>query len=74
MTSAKIWKASTSPVLGTASVKFISVTLMNGTSDPEDVYYLFEATYTATVKGQTADTSDVTITGSYKASALPLGA
>ncbi len=74
MTNAKIWKASIAPVLGTASVKFTSVTLMHGTSDPEDVYYLFEATYTATVKGQTADTADVTITGSYKTTTLPLGA
>jgi hypothetical protein len=69
-----LWKASAAaPTAGTATVTFVSATLMHGTAHPEDVYYLFELTFTATLKGQTPNAPDVTVTGSYKASTLPLG-
>lgn len=73
-TTTTIWEATSAPAVGAATVTFVSATLMHGTSKPEDVYYVFEVTYTATLKGKTAGAPDVTLTGSYKTTMLPLGA
>ena len=47
--------------------------MMHGMYKPEDVYYLFEVELTGTLVGLTADTPDVSITGKFKITTLPLG-
>jgi hypothetical protein len=72
--TASLWKSSSTPVAGTASIKFLSVTLKHGQSKPEDVYYLFEVEITAKMPGETPDTPEVDFSGKFKITSLPLGA
>jgi hypothetical protein len=70
-----LWKSTSTPAgTGSASIRFLSVTLKHGTSKPEDVYYLFEVELTATMPGETPDTPEVTLSGTFKYTSLPLGA
>ncbi len=71
---ASLWKSSSTPAgTGASSIKFLSATMMHGMYKPEDVYYLFEVELTGTLVGLTADTPDVSITGKFKITTLPLG-
>ncbi|HEY0464551.1 MAG TPA: hypothetical protein VGC79_10095 [Polyangiaceae bacterium] len=72
---ASLWKSSSTPAgTGSASIKFLSATLVHGTNKPEDVYYTFEVELTATMPGETPDTPEVTVNGTFRFPSLPLGA
>jgi len=71
---ATLWHAGSSPVSGELSIKFNQVTAKNGMYNPEDVYYLYDLTITAKLKGLTDGATDVTVTGSFVNMSLPLGA
>jgi hypothetical protein len=58
---------------GSASINFKSATLTHGVVHPKDVYYFYDVTITATLKGATAGAQDVTVTGSFENMALALG-
>jgi hypothetical protein len=71
---ATLWHAASTPKLGSLKVTFKSATKMMGVQDPTDVYYLFDITYEATVEPVTDGAAvGVTVKGSYKTIALPLG-
>ena len=72
---ASLWKSTSTPAgTGSASIKFLSATLKHGTNKPEDVYYTFEVELTATMPGETPDTPEVTVNGTFSFPSLPLGA
>lgn len=74
-TMASLWKSTSNPAgTGTTSIKFLSATLKHGMYKPEDVYYLFEVEITGTLPGETPDTPEVTLSGTFKITTLPLGA
>ncbi len=72
-----IWDVSDTGVgSGTVSVTFVSATLTHGMYKPENVYYLFEIAVTASMKGapgQTPQVADISLTGHFKISSLPIG-
>ncbi|MET0790958.1 MAG: hypothetical protein ABW061_05510 [Polyangiaceae bacterium] len=73
-TTASLWKSTSTPAgTGSTSIKFLSATLTHGQYKPEDVYYLFEVEITGTLPGETADTPEVTLNGTFKITTLPLG-
>jgi hypothetical protein len=61
-------------VKGGTKVTFSSVTKVMGKQRPQDVYYLFEATFEASLNGQSAGTAPLTVKGRVKATTLPFGA
>lgn len=72
-----IWSTSdtdSAMVKGATSVTFVSVTKMNGTQQPQDVYYLFEVTLETSLVGRTAGTTSTKVTGHFKVASLPFGA
>jgi len=71
---ASLWHATSSPLLGEVSIKFNSVSVKNGMYHPEDIYYLYDLTITAKLKGQTEGATDVTVTSRFINMGLPLGA
>lgn len=74
-TMASLWKSTSNPAgTGSTSIKFLSATLKHGMYKPEDVYYLFEVEITGTLPGETPDTPEVTLSGTFKITTLPLGA
>jgi hypothetical protein len=71
-----IWSTSdtdSAMVKGGTIVTFQSVTKMNGTQRPQDVYYLFEVTLETALVGRTAGATATKVTGHFKATSLPLG-
>ena len=72
---ASSWSASANDttVIGAATVKFKSVTLTHGTYKPSDVYYFFDATIDATIPAQSADVSEITVSGRFQVQTLPIG-
>ena len=71
--TATLWSATSTPLQGAVSIKFNSVTVKNGMYTPEDIYYLYDVTITAELKGLTAGAPDVTVSGSFVNKSLPLG-
>jgi len=73
--TATLWAASgtSSPTNGTATVTINSVTKTKGMYHPENVYYFFDVSLTAALKGQSAGAQDITLNGTFKNMALPLG-
>jgi len=71
---ATLWHATSSPMSGTITIKFNQVTAKNGMYNPEDVYYLYDLTITATLEGQTEGATEVTVSSRFVNMALPLGA
>jgi hypothetical protein len=69
-----LWAASSTLPTGAATIKFNSVTKKNGTNKPEDVYYLYDVTISVEFKGQTEGAPDVSFTGHFSQTTLPLGA
>ena len=72
-TNASIWSASTTSKDGTAIVTFVSATRTASTYNPSNVYYTYEATLDATLKGRTGGTNTITATGHFANDKLPLG-
>lgn len=71
-----IWSTSdtdSAMVKGGTIVTFVSVTKINGTQRPQDVYYLFEVTLETALVGRTAGATATKVTGHFKATSLPIG-
>lgn len=71
--TATIWSSSTTSADGTATVTFKSVTLTASTLNPKNVYYVYDATLDAKLKGRTAGATDITVSGDFSSDKLPLG-
>ncbi len=71
-----IWSTSdtdSAMVKGGTIVTFKSVTKINGTQRPQDVYYLFEVTLETSLVGRTAGATATKVTGHFKETSLPIG-
>jgi hypothetical protein len=71
-----IWSTSdtdSAMVKGGTIVTFKSVTKVNATQRPQDVYYLFEVTLETALVGRTAGATATKVTGHFKETSLPIG-
>lgn len=69
------WAASanTATVTGSASITFTSASMTHGTVHPSDVYYTYQVTLQASLKGLSSGASDVTIQGDFTQTQLVSG-
>ncbi|MEI9952849.1 MAG: hypothetical protein WDO74_28730 [Pseudomonadota bacterium] len=71
---ATLWHAASSPLMGEVSITFNKITVKNGMYTPEDIYYLYDLTISAKVKGLSEGAPDVTVSSTFVNMGLPLGA
>lgn len=74
-TTATLWSASSteSTLSGSATITFKSATLIKSTYHPKDIFYVYDVSIDATLPALTPDTADVTISGTFQNTVLPLG-
>jgi hypothetical protein len=66
--------AATTAQKAETKLTFGNVTMLKGTQNPKDVYFLFDVTFDATLLIQPANTTTVKVSGHFAEASTPLGA